>query len=140
MTRLRDEVESLFSRFANDPWGWGGLETGLTAWPRSFRADMAESDDEVIVTLELPGVDSKDLDINVSGQTLTVRGEKREDREEKERSYHYVERQFGSFHRSIPLPASVDADKVDASFKNGVLTIRLGKRPEARPKKIPVIT
>lgn len=140
MARLRNEMDSLFDRFVGGRWGFGEDDRGLTPFPRSLRADLAESEDEVTITMELPGVDPNDLEINVVGNALSVRGEKRQEQESKERNYHYVERQFGSFQRSIPLPASVDSDHVDADFRNGVLTVRLAKRPDARPKRIPVKT
>lgn len=139
MSRLRDEVDSLFDRFFGGRWGFGrGNELDLGRWPETLRADLAESDDEVTVTLEVPGVDPKELDINVTGQTLTVRGEKRQEREDQQRNFHYVERQFGSFQRTISLPVGVDPEKVNATFRNGVVTIRLPKNPDARPKKITV--
>lgn len=141
MMRLRDEMDSLFERFMGDRWGFGGFDSPeRTSWPETLRADLAESDDEVAVTVEAPGVEPKELDISVTGQVLTIRGEKRQDREEKKRNYHYVERRFGSFQRNIPLPVGVDADSVDATFHNGVVTIRMAKRPDAKPKRIPVKT
>jgi HSP20 family protein len=140
MVRLRDEVDSLFDRFLGGRWGIGEDDRGFMSWPTSLRADLAESENEVTVTMELPGVDPKDLEINVVGDALSIRGEKRQEQESKERNYYHVERQFGSFQRSIPLPASVDPEQVDADFRNGVLTVRLAKRPDARPKRIPVKT
>ena len=139
MDRLRNEMESLFDRFLGDRWSTGFTgDSELAPWFRDLRADLVESDDTVTVTVEAPGVDPKDLDISVTGQTLTIRGEKRQDREEKKSHYHYVERSFGSFQRNILLPAGIDAGSVNATFKNGVVTIQLAKRPEAKPKRIPV--
>lgn len=140
IVRLRDAMDDLFDRFLRDPWGTGLLESFPASWRGGLHADVSESDEEVMVKVELPGVDPKDVQVEVVGQTLTIRGEKRQDREEKQRSYQYVERQFGSFQRSVPLPAYVNADKVDAVFKNGVLTVTLPKRPDARPKRISVRT
>lgn len=137
IARLWNEVDTLFDRFFQDPWGM----SLLGGWPGGFpRIDLAESEDEVTVCAELPGVDPNDVEISVVGDTLTIRGEKRREKEEKDRSYHYEERQYGSFHRAIELPSSVDPDKVDASYKNGMLTVTVAKRPEAKPKKIPVKT
>jgi len=102
--------------------------------------NLAESEGEVTVTAELPGVDPKDVDISVSDNLLTIRGEKKQEKEDRKRNYHYVERRFGSFHRSIQLPSSIDANKVDASFKNGILTVTLQKRQDAKPKRIAVKT
>ena len=102
--------------------------------------DLAESNDDVTVRIELPGVNPEDVEISVSGNVLSVRGEKQQDREEKRRDYLYAERAFGSFARSVTLPSSVDPDKVDATYKDGVLTVKLAKRADAKPKRIPVRT
>jgi len=80
------------------------------------------------------------VDISLEGNILNIRGEKKEEKEEKKRDYYYTERQFGSFHRSIQLPSSVDPDKVEAKFKDGVLTVTVPKRADAKPKRIEVKT
>lgn len=129
----------MFERFFRDPWGsveWESPLAELRAFPR---ADLAESDEEVTVTMELPGIDPKDGEISLSGDVLTVRGEKKHEEEEKRKDYHYVERDFGSFHRSVQVPSSVDPEKVDAKFTNGVLTVTLKKRPDAKPKEIKIV-
>lgn len=140
LSRLRDEMDHLFERFMRDPFGMdlsrdlaplGGFAFGPAI-------DVEESDKEVTVRAELAGVDPKDVEINVSGTTLTLKGEKKQEREEKKKDYHFMERRYGSFHRSIQLPSSIDPDKVDATYKNGVLTVAIQKRPEARPKRIEV--
>ncbi len=138
LPRLRAEFDELFERFFRDPWGlelpgWFG---GEGTW--GPRLDLAESDKEVTIRAELPGIDPDDVEINVTDNVLTLRGEKKREHEEKERDYHYVERQYGNFHRSVQLPAGVDPDKVEASYKNGVLTVTIAKRPDALPKKIKV--
>jgi len=125
-------MDQLFDQFFHDPWGTMFRGTGHLA------VDVTESGQDVTVTAELPGVDPKDVEINVSGNTLTISGEKKQECEQKERNYYYMERSFGRFHRAIDLPNSVDPDKVDAVYKNGTLTITLAKRPEAMPKKIEV--
>ncbi|MDO8630140.1 MAG: Hsp20/alpha crystallin family protein [Phycisphaerales bacterium] len=135
ISRFRDEMDNLFERFAGDPW-W--VMSAATRFGQGPRMDLAETDNEITIKAELPGVDAKNLDVNVTGSTLTIRGEKKQDREEKGRDYYYAERQYGGFHRAVQLPATVDPEKVNAEFKNGVLTIRLTKRPEARSKKITV--
>jgi len=140
LMRLRGEIESLFDRFFDEPWSSRFLETFAPTLAVGPRIDLAESENDVTVTAELPGVDPKDVEISVSGNMLSIRGQKREDHEEKKRNYHYIERSFGSFQRSIQLPSSVDADKVDAVFKNGILTVTLQKRPDAKPKRITVQT
>jgi len=135
ISRLRDEMDNLCERFFRDPWETGLAGRGFAGLPR---IDLAETDNEITIKAELPGVDANDLDINVTGTTLTFRGEKKQDREEKASDYYYVERQYGGFHRAVQLPTSVDPEKVNAEFKNGVLSVRLTKCPEARPKKITV--
>ena len=130
--RVFDDFWSRFDR----PFG---LSTGVLggSWPT---ADVSETDTAIEVSIELPGMDEKDIDVSVSEDTLTIRGEKKSETEKNEKGYYLSERSFGSFHRSIALPASVDTNKVDAKFKKGVLTVTLPKTPEAqeRVKKIQV--
>jgi HSP20 family protein len=92
----------------------------------------------VVLKLEVPGIRSEDLDIRVEGRTLTVRGERKFESEEKEENFHRIERRYGSFTRSFTLPATVDTDSIDARSADGVLTISLSKKPEAKPKQITV--
>lgn len=132
ITRLRDEMDQLFDQFFQDPWGAISRAAGQLA------VDVTESDEEVRVVAELPGVDPKDVDINISGNMLTITGEKKQETEEKQRNYYFAERAFGRFQRSIELPSSVDPDKVDALYKNGTLTIHMAKRSDALRKKIEV--
>lgn len=138
LARFRDEMGNLFDRFFRDPWGMsvlGSLPARLGWGPR---IDLAESEDSVTITAEMPGVNPKDIEINVTGNMLTIRGHKSREREEKGKDVHYVERQYGDFHRTIQLPGSVDPDQVQASVKNGVLTVSLAKRADAKAKRIPV--
>jgi|ERR1043166_226442 HSP20 family protein len=135
IVRLRDEMESVFDQFMGD---WGMALFNRT--PTGPSVDLAESENEVTVKAELPGVNPKDVDIRVEGNLLTIRGEKKQESEEKRRDYHYVERQYGMFHRSIQLPSSVDDSKTDARYKDGVLTITMPKRPDAKAKKVSVRT
>ncbi len=100
--------------------------------------DMYQTDDEVIVKATLPGVSPKDINISVTGDVLTIRGEVKEEKEVKEANYHLRERRFGSFSRSLPLPTAVVADKAKAEFENGVLTLTLPKAEEVKPKTITV--
>jgi HSP20 family protein len=99
--------------------------------------DVAESKDAIEVTAELPGVDEKDLDVTLANEVLTIRGEKRTERDEedKDKNWHVVERSFGSFTRAIPLPFEPDATKVEAKFDKGVLRIRLPKPGEVAKKQ-----
>jgi HSP20 family protein len=105
-------------------------------------ADLVEEDGSYRVTVELPGMEQSDVDVSVSGDMLTIRGEKREEREEKKKDRYLSERRFGSFRRSFRLPETVDRNKITASVKKGVLEVVLPKGPEARKgeRRIPIGT
>ena len=100
--------------------------------------DVAETKDEIVVKAEVPGMDPKDIDISLSDGLLTIKGEKKQEREEKEEDYHLVERSYGTFTRSIRLPKEVRRDKISASYKNGVLKVTLPKSEEAKQKEIKI--
>jgi HSP20 family protein len=100
--------------------------------------NIADSDGNVRVEAELPGMKPEDIDVNVSGDLLTLKGERKEEREEGEEGYTYREIRQGSFQRAVRLPAEVRADKADARFENGVLTVRLPKAEEAKAKQIEI--
>jgi HSP20 family protein len=100
--------------------------------------DVSETADKVVIKAEVPGMEAKDIDISLSGDVLTVKGEKKSEREEKKESYHLVERSYGSFTRSLRLPAAVEADKIQANYKRGVLTITCPKKEEAKAKAIEI--
>ncbi|MBU0640174.1 MAG: Hsp20/alpha crystallin family protein [Planctomycetes bacterium] len=137
LAHFRNEMDTLFDRFFRNPWGRAEFDLplgGLTA----PSMDLADTDNEVTVTLELPGVQPDDVDIRISGGLLTISGEKREEKEKENKDYHFTERRFGSFRRSVELPSTVDPEKVEATFKNGVLAVAIAKRPDAKPKRIEV--
>jgi len=138
LARLRNEFDSMFDRLLHDPWGIGPALGPLGQLAGTPRTDLAETDTQVIVTVDLPGVDPKEVRIDLEGTTLTVRGERRAEREEKRRDYHYVERRAGAFMRRIQLPSTVDPDKIEASHKNGVLTVTIAKHPGTMPRRIEV--
>ncbi len=138
MSRFRDEMDNLFERFFGEAWPMSPFEGLVSRFGVGPRLDLAESENDITVKAELPGVDSKEVDVQVIGNTLTIRGEKKQEKEEKKRDYHFVERQYGAFQRSVQLPTTVDADKVEAVFKDGVLTVTIAKRPGAKPKRISV--
>ena len=140
LARLRHEMDALFDRFFRDPWDVFGDDDMPAVFAGFPRTDVAESEDDVTVRMELPGVDPKDVEIQVAGGLLTVRGEKKQEKEEKKRNYHFVERRFGSFQRTVQLPSTVDPDRIEATFKNGVLTITIGKHAEVKPRRITVKT
>ncbi|MBW1974910.1 MAG: Hsp20/alpha crystallin family protein [Deltaproteobacteria bacterium] len=105
-------------------------------WVPAF--DVSETDDHIVVKADLPGIDVKDLDISITGNVLTVKGEKKQEREEKGESFHRVERSFGSFTRSITLPVDVDPNGVEAVYKDGVLKLTIPKTEKSKRKKIEV--
>ena len=100
--------------------------------------DVSETKNEIVVKAEVPGMDPKGIDISLSDGTLTIKGEKKQGREEKEEDYHLVERHYGSFIRSIMLPPEVKQDKINASYKNGVLKVVLPKSEGARKKEVKI--
>jgi HSP20 family protein len=104
------------------------------------RLDLHETETEIVVTAELPGMEEKDVEVVLGDNVLTIKGDKKVEHEEKEKGYAYSERSFGSFERRIPIDTEIVSDKVDAVFKNGVLTVTLPKTPEARKqfKRVPV--
>jgi HSP20 family protein len=99
------------------------------------RVDIAETDSAFEVTVELPGVDEKDINVSVTDDVLTIRGETKAEREEKDKAYYIAERAYGTFERAIALPPGIDTDKASAEFAKGVLTIRLPKSAEARARE-----
>lgn len=132
---MRREMEKAFERFL--PESWDGDDFGtMKAW--APRVDVESTDKEVTVKADLPGVEAKDIEVTVSDDTLVIRGHREEEKETKEKQFHRVERFEGEFYREIPLPAGCDADKIEATDKGGVLTIRIPRTAEAQPKRIPV--
>ena len=128
------EMDSLLNRFLE-----GKLEEQSAAgvdWAPSM--DVSETKDSLIVKLEVPAMDPKDIQISLQENLLTIKGEKRQEQEEKEEHYHRVERTYGMFARSVRLPVTVDGSKVVATFKNGLLTITLPKTPTSKGTTIPI--
>lgn len=131
MDRLRREMDRLFTGFR----GFRPLRVGV--FPL---LNVSEDKDNLYVRAELPGINPKDIEISVEGDTLTLRGERKSAEVGENVSYHRREREFGRFRRSLTLPTRIDADKVEAVFKNGILQITLPKAEEVRPKQITVKT
>jgi HSP20 family protein len=100
--------------------------------------DVYEDNKKVVLKLEVPGIEEKDLDIRVENNTLTVKGERKFDKEEKEENFHRIERRYGSFFRSFTLPSTVDTEHIGATYTAGVLKLELNKKPEAQPRQIKV--
>jgi len=137
MGDLQRQIDRLFDDFAGRwPIERPGNGNGRF-WP-AF--DMAETNDAVDVTAELPGIDLKDVDIAVAGNMLTIKGEKKTEKETKDKNYYCAERSYGAFTRSVELPFEIDAAKVEASYDKGVLKVHVGKPAGAKTevKKIPV--
>lgn len=143
---LQRAINRIFDDFSSEfgwPWGRWSKPPSLTPdifgsqWPR---VDMSETDEEIQLTAELPGVDKDDLVVSVSEDMISIRGEKKKQEEKKGRDYYQLERYYGSFQRSFLLPCEVESEKADASFKDGVLTVKLPKTAPARERtrKIPV--
>ena len=130
--RFEDEMNRLMERFFGEEEGFGEFE--------SFnpRTDVAETGNNVEVTVELPGMKPEDFTVETHNGNLWITGEKKEEKEEKGKTFHRVERHHGKFRRVIPLPTTVTGEKVDAQYKDGVLKIVLEKAEEVKPKAIPV--
>ncbi len=127
---LQREIDQVFRDFTR---GMPALTEPRNAM-MAIDLNVAETDKTVEVTAEIPGVDIKDIDVQLKDGVLTIRGEKKSEKEEKDKNYHLVERSYGMFERSFDLPVEVWADKVEASFDKGVLKVVLPKAPEAQAK------
>lgn len=131
---MRDEMEEMMGRFWGEPReGW--LTAGIAA-----PLDIAETETAFEFRLDVPAMKAQDFDIDVNGNVVTVRGERKEEKEEKGKTWHRVERRTGKFARTVTLPCNVQADEVAAEYSGGVLTVKLPKTEDARPKKIVVKT
>jgi HSP20 family protein len=129
---LRDEMEDMLGRF------WG--DATQREWMGNITAplDVAETANAFEVRMDAPGMNVKDFDIQVNGNTVTISGERKEDKEEKGKTFHRVERRHGTFLRTMNLPCNLNADEVAAEYVGGVLTVKLPKAEDARPKKVAV--
>lgn len=139
LTALQRDINNVFEDF----WrhmenGWNGRATAVGVFGPS--TDVSETEDSVEVAVELPGMSEEDIDISLSGDSMTIRGEKKVEHENRRKGVYMAERAYGAFYRTIPLPPGVDSDKAEAKFKRGVLTVTLPKSPEAQAKvkRIPV--
>lgn len=134
MITLRDAMDRLFDDAFTRPWGVtdGGRGIGMPA------VDMYQTDDDVVVKLAVPGIKPEDVQISVTGDTLSIKGEMKETSDNKQKAYHIREQRWGAFERRLTLPTDVKADKAAAEFENGVLTVTLPKAEEVKPKTITV--
>jgi HSP20 family protein len=130
---VQREMNRMFDNFFR-----GADEPGLLTGSWLPAVDVAEEENEYVVNVELPGVSKDDVKITLESNILTVRGEKKAEKETKDKNYHRMERSYGSFQRSFTLPTSVKNDKIDAVYRDGILSITLPKAEEAKPKQIEV--
>jgi HSP20 family protein len=131
-TSLQEEMNELRTRLLGDggeDWFAGAMVPAL---------DMSESDSSIDVRMDLPGITAKDIDIQISGNVLTVSGKREEEKEEKGKTFHRVERRYGDFSRSVTLPSAVEESEIAAEYRDGVLTIKLPKTEESKAHKIKV--
>ncbi|MFB3885331.1 MAG: Hsp20/alpha crystallin family protein [Thermodesulfobacteriota bacterium] len=133
--KIRSETDRLWDTFY-----WGKPQKGGVREEGEWlpAVDLIETDREFIVKVEMPGLDSKEIDISLSEGTLTIKGEKKQENEKADENYYLMERSYGSFTRSVRLPKKVDRDKISASYKNGVLKVALPKSGEAKKKEIKI--
>ncbi len=135
LNTITDRMNRLFQ----DSFGQTGRgEEGLVTANFVPAVDIYEDEHSVTVKMEVPGIEQKDIDVRLENNTLTVRGERKFEKDEKEENFHRIERRYGSFYRAFTLPNTLDPDKVQADYDNGVLKIKLAKKAEAKPKQIKV--
>jgi len=133
LTLLRQEMDDLLARF------WDGdAENNWFASTFAPPVDLAESDNAFEIRMDIPGMEAKDINVQVHGNTVTLSGQRKEEKEEKAKTYHRVERRSGSFSRTLSLPGNVNEDEVAADYIKGVLTVKLPKCEEAKTKKVNV--
>jgi HSP20 family protein len=128
---LQNRLNTLFGEFNES-------DSQLTTAAFVPAVDVFEDEKKVVLKLEVPGIEEKDLDVSVEKNTLTVKGERKFESEEKEENFHRIERRYGTFFRSFTLPSTVDTEQVQASYNAGVLKLELAKKPEAQPKQIKI--
>lgn len=137
LSRLRDEMDRMFDDFLGEPLG--------VVDPKLLRSegwlppvDVSDAENEVVIRVEAPGIAVKDVEVLLTGTTLTIAGKKEEMKEKKEENYYQCERRFGEFRRDLELPETIDPEKVAAEADNGVITIRVAKKPGAKPRQIEI--
>jgi HSP20 family protein len=132
------DLMSRMSRLSRESHSPEGPEDALTTTSFAPPVDIYEDEHAIALKLEIPGIDEKDIDVRIDNNTLTVHGERKMEKEEKEENFRRVERQYGSFTRSFTLPSSVDLGQISADYAKGVLKIKLAKKAESKPKQIKV--
>ncbi|MGB8952149.1 MAG: Hsp20/alpha crystallin family protein [Candidatus Aminicenantales bacterium] len=135
MITLREKMNRLFE----DVFTPRGEEKDITASSWVPPVDIFETENELVLTAEIPGIEEKDVEIKIEDNALSIKGERKFEKETKEENYHRIERAYGSFFRSFTLPNSVDQDKIQAEHENGVLKITMSKRQELKPRKVKIL-
>lgn len=135
LVTLREKMNRLFEEAFTSQ----GEEKNLMAGTWTPSVDIYETENELVLTAEVPGINEKDIEIKIEDNTLTLQGERKFEKETKEENYHRVERSYGSFYRSFTLPNYIDQDKIQAEHENGILKITMPKRAELKPKKVKVL-
>jgi HSP20 family protein len=130
---FRDEMDEMFGRFFEPREGWFGGELAVPV-------DLSETDNAFELRMDAPAMEATDFQVDVNGNTVTVRGERKEEKEEKGKTWHRVERRVGKFARTVTLPCNINSDEVAAEYANGVLKLTLPKAENAKPRKITVKT
>lgn len=133
---LRDRMNRLFEDLVSSP---KFEESDIIQSTWSPAVDIYETENELVLTAELPGVEEKDVEIKVEDNTLSLRGERKFEKETREENYHRIERAYGSFYRSFSLPNYVDQEKISAEYENGLLKVHLPKKPEVKPRKVKIV-
>jgi HSP20 family protein len=133
LSDVQSEVNRLFDSFFGRP---GMVQATERVW--APLADMSETKDDLYISFELPGIREKDVSVSITGDVLTVKGERKLERDLQDEGYHRLERVYGKFERSMPLPIPVQADKVKATYRDGVLEIRLPKVETVKPREIKI--
>jgi HSP20 family protein len=135
---LQKKIDNMYDQFFGPDFLPSTYLFGGRNWDPKL--DISEGKKDITIKVEIPGIEAKDFDISIDGRLLTIRGEKKQEQKEKDETYYRVERSYGFFKRIIDLPAEVDPNKVDASYKRGVLKMKLRKLKESKTKKIKVTT
>ncbi|MCI4446178.1 MAG: Hsp20/alpha crystallin family protein [Candidatus Aminicenantes bacterium] len=133
---LRDRMNRLFEDLVSSP-RFEESELIQSTW--SPAVDIYETENELVLTAELPGVEEKDVEIKIEDNTLTLKGERKFEKETKEENYHRIERAYGSFFRSFSLPNYIDQEKISAEYENGLLRIHMPKKSEVKPRKVKIV-
>ncbi len=132
---LKKHIDDVFENFWKSPFGWSDSASLMKTTDFNPRVEVTETEKEIKVTAELPGMTEKDIEVTIDDNTLVLKGEKKQEEEKKEGEHHYTERRYGSFYRSMLLPPNILSDKIDASFKKGILVLTIPKEEQVESRK-----